>query len=242
MTIGHLPPPLGGTELVGRGAELERLVDEYAMADGLDRRRRERLARLIVETAQSSGLAREAGVAGEVHPDEALRRIDAWLCDLKDLAVKDGLHVYGRAAATVTIRSGRRCADAERDALIAALDGKRVPPGPAGAPQRGRRDVLPTGRNLFTADPRLLPTPTAMDLGRLAADEVIRLYLQTHGEMPRALVIDLWGSATLRTGGEEIAQGSGADGLPADLGRMPPAASPASRCCPAPRWAARAST
>ena len=79
--------------------------------------------------------------------------------------------------------------------------------GPAGAPQRGRRDVLPTGRNLFTADPRLLPTPTAMDLGRLAADDVIRLYLQTHGEMPRSLVIDLWGSATLRTGGEEIAQG-----------------------------------
>ena len=53
----------------------------------------------------------------------------------------------------------------------------------------------------------MLPTPTAMDLGRLAADEVIRGYLQTHGEMPRALVIDLWGSATLRTGGEEMAQG-----------------------------------
>ena len=70
------------------------------MADGLDRRRRERLARLIVETAQRSGLAREAGVAGEAHPDEALRKIDAWLCDLKDLAVKDGLHVYGRAPAT----------------------------------------------------------------------------------------------------------------------------------------------
>ncbi|MEX2035568.1 MAG: cobaltochelatase subunit CobN, partial [Xanthobacteraceae bacterium] len=101
----------------------------------------------------------------------------------------------------------QRCAEAERAALIAALDGKRVPAGPAGAPQRGRRDVLPTGRNLFTADPRLLPTPTAMELGRLAADDVIRLYLQTHGEMPRALVIDLWGSATLRTGGEEIAQG-----------------------------------
>jgi cobaltochelatase CobN len=67
--------------------------------------------------------------------------------------------------------------------------------------------VLPTGRNLYTADPRMLPTQTAMDLGALAADEVIRLYLQQHGEMPRALVIDLWGSATLRTGGEEIAQG-----------------------------------
>ena len=98
VTVGHLPPPLVSTELSGAAQTLERLVDEYAVADGLDRRRRELLARLIVETAQSSGLAREAGIAGEVHPDEALRKIDAWLCDLKDLAVKDGLHVYGRRA------------------------------------------------------------------------------------------------------------------------------------------------
>ena len=91
--------------------------------------------------------------------------------------------------------------------MLAALDGNRVAPGPAGSPTRGRRDVLPTGRNLFTADPRTLPTPTAMDLGRLAADEVVRAHLQAHGEFLRAVVIDLWGSATLRTGGEEIAQG-----------------------------------
>ncbi|MEA2997106.1 MAG: cobaltochelatase CobN, partial [Alphaproteobacteria bacterium] len=277
VTIGHLPPPLVGTELSAGARELERLVDEYAQADGLDRRRRERLAQLIVETAQRSGLAREAGVIADVAPDEALRRIDAWLCDLKDLAIKDGLHVYGRGPsphtltapsprlrgegggegalpsaqtrgdapspaalrsrsgvdlsaevgfirlrpsnnaelgqARVRMQAGRGEEDytasalSERDGLLAALDGRHVPPGPAGSPQRERRDVLPTGRNLFTSDPRTLPTQTAMDLGRLAADEVIRLYLQQHGEMPRALVIDLWGSATLRTGGEEIAQG-----------------------------------
>jgi cobaltochelatase CobN len=208
VTIGHLPPPLVTTGLSGDARELERLVDEYAQADGLDRRRRERLARLIVETAQRTGLAREAGVGADFGPDEALRRIDAWLCDLKDLAVKDGLHIYGRAPASdAADPSWQASAAAERSALIAALDGRRVAPGPAGAPARGRRDVLPTGRNLFTADPRMLPTQTAMDLGRLAADEVIRAHLQAHGEMPRALVIDLWGSATLRTGGEEIAQG-----------------------------------
>jgi cobaltochelatase CobN len=206
LTIGHLPPPLVGAELSGDARELERLVDEYAQADGLDRRRRERLAKLIVETAQRSGLAREAGIAAEGAPDEALRRIDAWLCDLKDLAVKDGLHVYGRAPDDAD-PARHESATAERAALIAALDGKRIAPGPAGAPSRGRRDVLPTGRNLFTADPRTLPTPTAMDLGRLAADEVVRAHLQSHGEMLRSAVIDLWGSATLRTGGEEIAQG-----------------------------------
>ena len=207
VTIGHLPPPLANTELSGTAQDLERLVDEYAVADGLDRRRRERLARLIIEKARGTGLAKEAGVGGDVHPDEALRKIDAWLCDLKDLAIKDGVHVYGRSLTESSDAMWQASPAAERDALLTALDGKRVPPGPAGSPQRGRRDVLPTGRNLFTADPRLLPTRTAMELGRIAAGEVVRLYLQTHGEMPRALVIDLWGSATLRTGGEEIAQG-----------------------------------
>jgi cobaltochelatase CobN len=207
LTIGHLPPPLVAGGPSGSAQELELLLDEYAQADGLDRRRRERLATLIVETAQRTGLAREAGVGGAVLADEALRRIDAWLCDLKDLAVKDGQHIYGRAPPGVDDPAWRASGDAERAALIQALDGRRVAPGPAGSPARGRRDVLPTGRNMFTADPRTLPTATALELGRLAADEVVRSHLQTHGNMPRAVVIDLWGSATLRTGGEEIAQG-----------------------------------
>jgi cobaltochelatase CobN len=211
VTIGHLPPPLVAGGPTGDAHQLELLLDEYAQADGLDRRRRERLANLIVETAQRSGLAREVGIAAgigaTVGPDEALRRIDAWLCDLKDLAVKDGQHIYSRMPPNVDDPAWRASVDAERRALLAALDGRRVAAGPAGAPARGRRDVLPTGRNLFTTDPRTLPTPTAMELGRRAADEVVRAHLQAHGDMPRAVVIDLWGSATLRTGGEEIAQG-----------------------------------
>jgi cobaltochelatase CobN len=207
LTIGHLPPPLVAGGPSGDARELELLLDEYAQADGLDRRRGERLAKLIVETAQRSGLAREAGVGTAVAADDALRRIDAWLCDLKDLAVKDGQHIYGRSPPEFDDPAWPASAASERAALLAALDGRRIAPGPAGAPARGRRDVLPTGRNLFTADPRTLPTPTAMELGRLAAAEVVRAHLQTHGDMPRAVVIDLWGSATLRTGGEEIAQG-----------------------------------
>ncbi|MFW8696131.1 cobaltochelatase subunit CobN, partial [Mesorhizobium japonicum] len=85
--------PLAGAGLDEHQHKLERLVDEYAQADGLARRRRDRLAKLIVETAQKTGLAAEAGVAKTDAPDEALRRIDAWLCDLKDFAIKDGLHI-----------------------------------------------------------------------------------------------------------------------------------------------------
>ncbi|QKC83200.1 cobaltochelatase subunit CobN [Mesorhizobium sp. NZP2077] len=207
VTLGHLPPPLTGAGLDENQHKLERLVDEYAQADGLDRRRRDRLAKLIVDTAQMTGLASEAGVAGTDAPDEALRRIDAWLCDLKDFAIKDGLHIYGRAPDDEPDAMRRQSAEAEKAALVAALDGRHVKAGPAGAPARGRSDVLPTGRNLFTSDPRTMPTPTAYDLGRAAAEEVVRGYMQSHGDWPRSLVIDLWGSASLRTGGEEIAQG-----------------------------------
>ena len=206
MTLGHLTPPLVGAGLSEAQRELERLVDEYAQADGLDRRRRDRLARLIVEQARETGLAVEAGVGEGDDPGAALVRIDAWLCDLKDFAIKDGLHVFGRAAEGDAAERVA-CAAAERAALLAALDGRRVAPGPSGAPARGRTDVLPTGRNLYAADPRTLPTPTAFALGKAAADEVLRRHVQEHGDWPRALVIDVWGSASLRTGGEAIAQG-----------------------------------
>jgi cobaltochelatase CobN len=96
-------------------------------------------------------------------------------------------------------------APAERAALLTALDGRMVAPGPAGAPTRGRADVLPTGRNLFTIDPRAVPNRSALILAELAAAELLRRHLQDHGEYPRSLVIDLWGSATMRTGGEDFA-------------------------------------
>ncbi len=100
-----------------------------------------------------------------------------------------------------------RSAEEECAALLAALDGKRVAPGPSGAPTRGRADVLPTGRNLTTIDPRAIPTRTAAVIGARAADEVVKRYLQDHGDYPKALVLDLWASASLRTGGDDLAQG-----------------------------------
>ena len=152
-------------------------------------------------------------------PDEVLRRIDAWLCDLKDLSVKDGLHVYGRDPAPCDADpSWQASAAAERTTLLAALDGRRVAPGPAGAPARGRRDVLPTGRNLYTADPRMLPTQTAMDFGRLAADEVIRGHLQAHGEMPRAARHRPVGQCDPAHRRRRDRARPRPDGLPADLG------------------------
>ncbi|MBS0644879.1 MAG: cobaltochelatase subunit CobN, partial [Proteobacteria bacterium] len=203
VTLGHLPPRLAGAGLHGATGDLERLLDELAAADGLDRKRRDRLMRLVLQAAQPGTIP---DLPPDASPDEALRRIDSWLCDLKELAIKDGLHTYGRTDPhDDPVRAAS--AEAERAALLAALDGRHIPPGPGGAPNRGRPDVLPTGRNLFAIDPRGVPTATAMDLARLAAEEVLRLHLQEQGEALRSIVLDLWGSATLRTGGEEIALG-----------------------------------
>ena len=167
VTIGHLPPPLVEAEIGGDARDLERLVDEYAQADGLDRRRRERLARAILEQAERSGLAAEAQVGRRRYAGRCIATHRCLLCDLKELAIKDGLHVYGREPESVVDPAWRASAEAERVAILAALDVRRIAPGPAGSPARGRRDVLPTGRNMFAADARMLPTPTATDLAGL---------------------------------------------------------------------------
>ncbi|MDR4306397.1 cobaltochelatase subunit CobN, partial [Chelatococcus sambhunathii] len=95
---------------------------------------------------------------------------------------------------------------AEIDGLLAALDGRFVPPGPSGAPTRARLDALPTGRNFFALDPRSAPTEAAWRLGRAAADVLCRRHFQDHGEWPRRLAISAWGTANMRTGGDDIAQ------------------------------------
>jgi cobaltochelatase CobN len=199
VTIGHLTPPLSAAGLHGPLADLEGLIEEYAAADGLDARRLRHLGDEIVERAWGNGLAADCGLVRGEPTREAIAKLDAQLCDIKDLAVRDKLHVFGLGPDTA-------CAKGERAGLLAALDGCRVAPGPAGAPSRGRADVLPTGRNLTTVDPRAIPTRTAAAIGARAADEVVRRYLQDHGEHPRTLVIDLWASASLRTGGDDLAQ------------------------------------
>ncbi len=90
--------------------------------------------------------------------------------------------------------------------LLRGLDGKYVPSGAAGAPTRGRPEVLPTGRNFYSVDIRAIPTETAWEVGRKAAEAVIERYTQENGEYPQTLVISVWGTSTMRTGGDDIAQ------------------------------------
>lgn len=90
--------------------------------------------------------------------------------------------------------------------LLCGLAGKYIPSGPSGAPTRGRPEVLPTGRNFYSVDIRAIPTETAWDVGRKAAEAVIERYAQENGEYPQTLALSVWGTSTMRTGGDDIAQ------------------------------------
>ncbi|UWQ48762.1 cobaltochelatase subunit CobN [Leisingera caerulea] len=195
VTIGHLPPPLAQTTLPEGMARLESLLDEYSTADGLDPARRDRLIGDIRAEAQGTGVEADLGLTPDTSPAEAITRIDAFVCDIKESQYGEGLHIFGTG----------QCGAEERAGLIAALDGKIVTPGPSGSPFRGRADVIPTGRNLFTTDPRAVPSRAAHAQGVKLAEELLRRHLQDHGDWPKGLVIDLWGSATMRTAGEEFA-------------------------------------
>ena len=98
-----------------------------------------------------------------------------------------------------------RCQE-ELSNLLNALNGRFVPPGPAGAPTRGRVDVLPTGRNFFGIDPRSVPTQTSWHCGKALADRLLERYRQEHGEYPRKIALVIWGTSNMRTGGDDIAQ------------------------------------
>ncbi len=90
--------------------------------------------------------------------------------------------------------------------LMNGLNGKYVPSGSSGAPTRGRLDVLPTGRNFYSVDIRTIPTQTAYNLGVKSANLIIDRYLQDHGDYPESIGLSVWGTSTMRTGGDDIAQ------------------------------------
>lgn len=195
LTMGHLPPPLVPSALPEPMRRLEAMLDEYSNADGLDPARRDRLIAEIRAEARASGVEDDLGLPPDAGMAEAMTRIDRFVCDIKDSQFGDGLHVLGRGA----------CGDHERRGMRRALAGLRVAPGPSGSPARGRSDVLPTGRNLFSVDPRGVPTRSAHAQGVKLAGELLRRHLQDHGDWPRGLVVNLWGSATMRSAGEEFA-------------------------------------
>ena len=310
VIVDHLTPPLTRAESYGPLAELECLVDEYYEAAGVDPRRLTLLRREILQLAEREGLDKDCGIAGEDGPDAALSKLDNYLCELKEMQIRDGLHIFGLsptgpqlddllvaltrlprgkdegATASLTRAICRdlqltdfdpldcemgapwtgprpsalaltedawrthgdtvervellalrllqyavepcsdwrhtravlesitqaiapavaRCGELELRGVLTALNGNFLEPGPSGAPTRGRVDVLPTGRNFYSVDSRVVPTPAAWQLGWKSASLLIDKYRQDHGEWPREFALSAWGTSNMRTGGDDIAQ------------------------------------
>jgi len=309
VIIDHLTPPLTRAESYGPMRDLEALVDEYYEAAGVDPRRINHLREQILSLSDVTGLAKDAGFNGDADSD--LGKLDAYLCELKEAQIRDGLHIFGQSPTGVLerdlaialarvprengkgadasllralakdldlsfdpldcnladptdekpnalkdltqdtwrtkgdtverlellsqnlLRDGgwgdlsfssgasqpvldeiqnrilptiRACGPDEGAGLLTALAGQFVAPAPSGAPTRGRLDVLPTGRNFYSVDSRAVPTPTAWALGWKSANLLIEKHLQDHGDWPRTMLVTAWGTANMRTGGDDIAQ------------------------------------
>ncbi|MCZ2110037.1 MAG: cobaltochelatase subunit CobN [Dehalococcoidia bacterium] len=94
----------------------------------------------------------------------------------------------------------------EVEHILDALEGRYVPPGPSGALTRGMAHALPTGRNFYAIDPRSLPSPTAWIVGQGLADGVVERYVADEGRVPETVGVSIWGTAAMRTAGEDLAQ------------------------------------
>src|SRR5204863_3006935 len=94
----------------------------------------------------------------------------------------------------------------ELDAVLHALDGGFIPAGPSGSPLRGLVNVLPTGRNFYTVDPRAVPSRLAWETGQAMADSLIERYLQDTGGYPESVGLSVWGTSAMRTSGDDVAE------------------------------------
>jgi cobaltochelatase CobN len=90
--------------------------------------------------------------------------------------------------------------------LLAALDGRYVPAGPSGSPTRGLVNVLPTGRNFYSVDPKAIPSRNAWDVGAALAESLVARHLADTGSYPRSVGLTVWGTSAMRTQGDDIAE------------------------------------
>ncbi|PFX03323.1 Aerobic cobaltochelatase subunit CobN [Nocardia farcinica] len=304
--VDHLIPPMARAESYGDIARLEQLLDEHANISALDPAKLPAIRQQIWTLMRAAEMDRDLGL--EERPDEdsfddMLLHVDGWLCEIKDVQIRDGLHVLGQppvGAAEVDLvlamlrarqlwggettvpglrealgldESGsesRERVDAveerARELLLAlqaadwsvdavdglidrfagqlfadagggresvsavlrfaatevvprlrgtgqeiarvlhALDGGFVPAGPSGSPLRGLINVLPTGRNFYSVDPKAVPSRLAWETGQAMADSLLQRYLADQGEYPRSVGLSVWGTSAMRTSGDDIAE------------------------------------
>lgn len=94
----------------------------------------------------------------------------------------------------------------ELDHAVHALNGGFVPAGPSGSPLRGLVNVLPTGRNFYSVDPKAVPSRLAWETGQALADSLVERYRSDNGQWPTSVGLSLWGTSAMRTAGDDVAE------------------------------------
>ncbi|MYS21176.1 cobaltochelatase CobN subunit [Streptomyces sp. DvalAA-14] len=326
--VDHLVPPMARADSYGDLAKLEQLLDEYAMVNDLDPTKAPAIRSQIWTLVRAAELHHDLHVdeqPGEDDFNDFVLHVDGWLCEIKDVQIRDGLHILGggpvgeprvnlvlavlrsaqvwggvgaaypglRAAlaahfglvekellaepgarlavpaALTALADGpartasdavdllellaRRLAEAmealgwapgtagdvvrgalggrdvpdavrvlefaaaelvprlvrttdEIDHIVRALRGGYVPAGPSGSPTRGLVNVLPTGRNFYSVDPKAIPSRLAWDVGTALADSLLARHLADTGAYPASVGLTVWGTSCMRTQGDDIAE------------------------------------
>ncbi|RTL68730.1 MAG: cobaltochelatase subunit CobN [Pseudonocardiaceae bacterium] len=295
--VDHLIPPMARAESYGDISRLEQLLDEHANIAALDPAKLPAIRQQIWTLMQAAKLDHDLGLSErpeEDHFDDMLLHVDGWLCEIKDVQIRDGLHVLGAAptgsqrvelvlamlrarqmwggeqnvpglrealglaedgsetkartdaietlahtlvadmeaagwdpAAVPAILDKRGAGvDAghvlrfaatevvprlagtahEIDRVLHALAGGFVPAGPSGSPLRGLVNVLPTGRNFYSVDPKAVPSRLAWETGQAMAESLVERYRRDHGDWPRSVGLSVWGTSAMRTSGDDVAE------------------------------------
>jgi cobaltochelatase CobN len=291
--VDHLIPPMARAEAYGDISRLEQLLDEHANVATLDPVKLPAIRQQIWTLMRAAKMDHDLGLAErpeDDHFDDMLMGVDGWLCEIKDVQIRDGLHILGAAPVgsseldlvLAILRAsqlfggdqhlpGLRQAlglaedgtddragvdeaeeraralvgalqasgwDAARvseitddpaiaailrfaarevvprlagtareiDQVLAALEGRYIAAGPSGSPLRGLVNVLPTGRNFYSVDPKAMPSRLAWETGVAMADSLLQRYLADYGQWPRSVGLSAWGTSAMRTSGDDIAE------------------------------------
>jgi cobaltochelatase CobN len=291
--VDHLIPPMARAESYGDIARLEQLLDEHAAIAALDPAKLPAIRLQIWTLIQAAKMDHDLGLAerpADESFDDMLLHLDGWLCEIKDVQIRDGLHVLGRTPeddqqldlvlAILRARQlfagqqsvpglrqalglaedgtdERRAVDAaeaharklvtalkdsgwdpaaadrltdnadvaavlrfaatevvprlagtagEIEQVLRALDGHFIAAGPSGSPLRGLVNVLPTGRNFYSVDPKAVPSRLAWETGVAMADSLLTRYRDDYGHWPEAVGLSVWGTSAMRTAGDDIAE------------------------------------
>ena len=192
----------GGLHVLGTAPQDEAELDLLAAVTRLANGSIPSLRRVV---ASELGVDLDRGDRRETDMVEAEVKMRLHAAQVRGWTSDDGDSPTQRWVGEWLVPKLHQCTD-EIDNLLGGLAGRYVPAGPSGALTRGGAHVLPTGRNFYSVDPKALPSPLSWEVGRKLADALLARHVEEEGGYPKTVGLVLWGTAAMRTQGDDIAE------------------------------------